>query len=108
LKTFYLLGAAVLLYSCNPSKEPEKRVVEPVAYTPPQASLSAAEKAKYEALVRNYFDSALPRTFNGSILVAKNGVVLYEKYCGYKNLRQKDSPLPVRPCCSSCNRVRFL
>jgi CubicO group peptidase (beta-lactamase class C family) len=91
LKTFYLLGAAVLLYSCNPSKEPEKRVAEPVAYTPPQASLSAAEKAKYEALVRNYFDSALPKNFNGSILVAKNGAVLYEKYCGYKNLREKDS-----------------
>src|SRR4029077_2332688 len=29
------------------------------------------------------------RGFNGSILVAKNGQVIYERYSGFKNVRQK-------------------
>lgn len=56
------------------------------------------EKERYTALATHYFDSAFRNTsFNGSILVAKNGVVVYEKYMGYKNLRLKDTLTPDAP-----------
>ncbi|HUQ97450.1 MAG TPA: serine hydrolase domain-containing protein [Chitinophagaceae bacterium] len=93
MKTIYLLGLTALVCSCSHSKDREARKTETVVpYTPPQATLSAQDLKKYSALTANYFDSALRNSsFNGSILVAKNGVVIYEKYTGYKNLRVKDS-----------------
>lgn len=92
MKTIYLLGIAALLCQCRPSKEEQKRAPETVTYTPPPASLSTAEKEKYAALTKQYFDGALRNgCLNGGVLVAKNGVVLYEKYCGFKDPRQRDS-----------------
>ncbi|HKO82420.1 MAG TPA: serine hydrolase domain-containing protein, partial [Chitinophagaceae bacterium] len=39
-----------------------------------------------------FFDSLLiHRGFNGSILVAKDGAIVYEKYVGYGDLRKKDA-----------------
>lgn len=94
----YLLGVAALLSHCSPSKDEEKRAPETVAYTPPPPTLSAAEQKKYAALAARYFDSVFDRTnYNGSVLIAKNGVVVYEKYVGYKNLRLKDSLTPETP-----------
>lgn len=96
--TIYLLGITALLTCCNPLKDTEKRIPEKVAYTPPAPTLSAQEQKKYSTLATRYFDSVLKRTsFNGSILVAKNGVVVYEKYTGYKNLRLKDTLRPETP-----------
>lgn len=98
VKTIHVFAAAFLLCSCNPSKDPEARLPKTVAYTPPQATLSAQEKEKYTALATHYFDSVFRHTsFNGSILVAKNGVTVYEKYMGYKNLRLKDTLTPETP-----------
>ena len=98
MKTIYLLAGVALLYSCNPSKDQEKPSPATVTYTPPPATLSAAEEDKYAALSKHYFDSVFRHTkFNGSILVAKNGVVVYESYRGYKNLRLKDTLTPETP-----------
>ena len=92
MKTLYVIAIAALLGSCHPAKDPEKHVLATVSYTPPPPTLSPAEKTKYTLLVTNYFDSVLRRTnINGGILVAKNGVVLYEKYMGFKNPHLKDS-----------------
>jgi len=91
LKTVFVLGVATLLTCCTPAKDPEIQKPAPVAYTPPPPSLSVQEQKKFAALATRYFDSVFRRTsFNGSILIAKNGVVVYEKYLGYKNLRVKD------------------
>ena len=43
----------------------------------------------YFTASRHFFDSLFLRGFNGSILVAKNGQVIYERYSGFKNVRQK-------------------
>lgn len=92
LKTLIFAGVTALLYSCNPAKEPEKRMPLKVAYTPPPTTLSAQDQKKFTALATRYFDSVFKRTsYNGSVLIAKNGVVIYEKYMGYKNLHLKDS-----------------
>lgn len=46
----------------------------------------------YREVVTHFLDSALSRTnFNGGILIAKNGNVVYEKYLGYKDIRTKDT-----------------
>lgn len=58
----------------------------------PAPTLPEAELKKYKARVQSFFASNhfLDR-FNGGILVAKNGVVVYELYKGFSNLRTKDS-----------------
>jgi CubicO group peptidase (beta-lactamase class C family) len=54
--------------------------------------LDPTETKKYHDLVNNYLQSTLLRTnFNGSILVAKNGTIVYEKYIGFSDPRVKDS-----------------
>jgi CubicO group peptidase (beta-lactamase class C family) len=54
--------------------------------------LSAAEKKKYHKEVENALNHSLLRsTFNGGILVAKNGEIVYEKYQGFRDLRLKDT-----------------
>jgi CubicO group peptidase (beta-lactamase class C family) len=98
VKTIYFLGIAALLCSCKQSKDPEKRATNTVAYTPPPPLLTAQEKEKYAALAAHFVDSTFHgNRFNGSILIAKNGVVVYEKYMGYKNLRLKDTLTPETP-----------
>jgi CubicO group peptidase (beta-lactamase class C family) len=92
VKTIYVLAVAALICSCHSAKDQEKPQIKAVAYTPPPPSLSASEKEKYTALATRYFDSVLRRTsYNGGILIAKNGVVIYEKYVGFKNPHLKDS-----------------
>lgn len=52
-------------------------------------------EAEFNALhneVKDFYEKKLLRTgFNGGILVAKNGEVIFEAYHGYYNLRKKDS-----------------
>ncbi len=60
--------------------------------------LSPAEIAAYNAAIEKYYDSALLSPgFNGSILVAKNGQVLFEDYKGYINLDTKEVITPQTP-----------
>jgi len=60
--------------------------------------LNAEEKATYAAAIREMYDSMFERRgFNGSILVAKNGQVLFEDYRGFSDLRTKDSITPTTP-----------
>lgn len=52
--------------------------------------LTAAEKAAYATAIARMYDSILGKhKFNGSILVAKNGEILFENYVGYANLTTK-------------------
>jgi CubicO group peptidase (beta-lactamase class C family) len=54
--------------------------------------LSPTEKEGYSAAVKRMYDSMLGKHgFNGGILVAKNGEVLFEEYRGYSDLRTKDT-----------------
>lgn len=60
---------------------------------PAPGTLSEEELRHYQDLVSHLMDSCLLQgSFNGSILVAKQGVVIYEKYQGPRDLRfPKDS-----------------
>lgn len=97
MKNIYLAGILFLLYSCQSSKDPENTMAA-AAQEAPKPRLSVQEKAHYAALATHFIDSILnKRTFNGSILVAKNGVPVYEEYLGYKNIRTKDTLTPETP-----------
>jgi len=48
-------------------------------------SMPEAEIKYYEQEIKNYYDTNLANGFNGSILVAKNGQVLFEAYKGTYN-----------------------
>lgn len=54
--------------------------------------LHPEEAKRYHDVISEFVDKHLSeRYFNGGILVAKNGVVVYERYSGFSNLRNKDS-----------------
>jgi len=61
--------------------------------------LSPEEINNYRRLVSNHLDSTLGKTrFNGSVLVAKNGQIVYEEYRGFVDPRtKKDSITPSTP-----------
>jgi CubicO group peptidase (beta-lactamase class C family) len=63
------------------------------------APLTAEELSYYKRMVSSHLDSTLGRThFNGSLLVAKNGQIVYEAYNGFVNVRnKKDSITPSTP-----------
>lgn len=61
--------------------------------------LTSEEISKYRRMVSNHLDSTLGKTrFNGSVLVAKNGQIVYEEYRGFVDPRhKKDSITPSTP-----------
>jgi CubicO group peptidase (beta-lactamase class C family) len=63
-----------------------------VTYQSNLPELSEAERKKYHQEVDHFFNTTLLRSgFNGGILVAKNGTIVYERYTGFKDPRKKDS-----------------
>lgn len=92
MKTLFISCCVICLCGCFSrdknaalkETKPDTVVVKP--------ALSTAEIQKYHNAVENLLQHSLLRTnFNGSILVAKNGVIVYEKYIGFRDLRLKDS-----------------
>jgi len=82
------------LFSCQqPNKKHQKKLIDSVSYMAAGAGkLAESDKEHYSKIISDYLDNTLLRgRFNGEILVAKNGVILYEKYIGYKNLKLKDT-----------------
>lgn len=58
---------------------------------PPPPTLDPAVKERYHQLAKNFLDRRLPSSFNGAVLIAKDGVPVYELYKGFRDLRTKDS-----------------
>ncbi len=55
-------------------------------------SLSQEQIAYYANAVQEFYDKRLAKTgFNGAVLVAKNGQIVFEKYNGFSNFVTKDS-----------------
>jgi CubicO group peptidase (beta-lactamase class C family) len=81
---------SLLLTACGSSPAPDKKdtaIPRPVAAAKMPA-LSDRQKAYYAGAIRPLYESMLLRTgFNGSILLAKNGEIVFEDYRGYINLR---------------------
>lgn len=55
-------------------------------------SLSQAEINKFYKLSESFYDMYLRRSgFNGAMLVARKGQIVYEKYAGFRSFENKDS-----------------
>jgi CubicO group peptidase (beta-lactamase class C family) len=91
----HLIISVVLFISCGQAAQTPSTVVPKTDSIPPSGSapaLTATELRHYTALTSHFFDSITAGRFNGSVLVAKNGVILYERYKGFKYPeRKKDS-----------------
>jgi CubicO group peptidase (beta-lactamase class C family) len=69
---------------------PKTDTIAPIKDSLPH--LTGPEMEHYSGIAAHFFDSMLAGRFNGSVLVAKNGVILYEQYKGFKHLeKRKDS-----------------
>jgi CubicO group peptidase (beta-lactamase class C family) len=56
------------------------------------SSLSKSDIDKYYKVTQSFYDLYLkPSGFNGAMLVAKNGQIIFEKYAGFKHLGMNDS-----------------
>jgi len=91
---FLVLSVTLVIVSCGQaqtgSNVPQVDSMAPASTSAP--ALTGPEMERYEASTAHFFDPMLMGRFNGSILVAKNGVVLYERYKGYRNpIHHQDS-----------------
>jgi len=99
LKTIcsYLLVVSFLVCCGQSSHQPVAPIlrdtaIAPDPYTISSPPLSKEEFRHYFTASRHFFDSLFMRGFNGSILVAKDGQVIYERYSGFTVPRKhKDS-----------------
>jgi CubicO group peptidase (beta-lactamase class C family) len=95
MKTITWISIVIVIgWSCNTSSG---KTVAPTKedsleyYPPTPAKLDQQKFRRYYREVSHFFDSALVRRgFNGSILIAKEGSIIYEKYAGFADLRTKD------------------
>lgn len=91
-KILYLLLLSVSFQSCNLSGT-KKNTDDSLHYYPPTpAVIDRQEFRRYYRELSDFFDTALlNKGFNGGILIARNGAILYEKYQGLADLHKKDS-----------------
>jgi CubicO group peptidase (beta-lactamase class C family) len=90
----YLLIVSCLVCCSQPNRPPTPLPPRDsvVAFIPAELPLSRQEFHRYSAVSRHFFDSLFSHGLNGSILVAKNDEILYERYSGFRVPRQrKDS-----------------
>lgn len=85
--------AAAVIISCNSSSKDKKTEDDSLQYYPPTPQkLGKEEFRNYYRQLSSFLDTALLRqNFNGGILIAKDGEIIYEKYTGKTDLRKKDS-----------------
>ncbi|HEY8388928.1 MAG TPA: serine hydrolase domain-containing protein [Parasegetibacter sp.] len=92
MKSVYVLVCALLGVGCGFTTTKKER-----SSTAPYVNHDSINRARalhdrYYPRLHSYFDSLLiSKGFSGSILVAKNGQVLYEKYAGTRHFKQNDS-----------------
>ena len=89
---YLVLSVTLLVVSCGQAQPAKTVQIDTVAVAPPPPALTGPELEHYSSIAGRFFDPMLTGHFNGSILVAKNGVVVYERYKGFRNpVRKQDS-----------------
>lgn len=90
--------AGTCFVACHTPVKKQKEAPAILPSAPASPPLSDKEYKHYNSCVAHFFDSLLIKHggFNGSILVAKNGNIVYEKYCGYIDPVQKTDTLTPR------------
>jgi CubicO group peptidase (beta-lactamase class C family) len=94
LKNHLFITLLILICAaCNQTTAEKQPLDDSLKYYPPTpGKLDKAAFRKYYRELSAFFDTTLLDTrFNGGILVAKDGAVIYEKYQGYADLREKDT-----------------
>ncbi len=84
---------SLLLTACGSGSSPEKKDTPVHSSIGPvkTSGLTEKQKAYYADAIKPLYQSLLVRTgFNGSILLAKNGEIVFEDYRGYINLRTRE------------------
>lgn len=89
----YIFGFVVFVCGCNQASPKINATEDSLNYYPPSpAGIDQQEFRQYHRTVSAFFDSTLVnKGFNGSILIAKEGNIIYEKYVGFRDLRSKDA-----------------
>ena len=91
----YLLALPLFVACGQPAAKPQPRQaldsIVPISLA--YHTLSKEDLHRYSYSSAHFFDSLLSRNFNGSVLVAKNGEVVYEKYVGLKRMNDKNDPV---------------
>src|SRR6186997_2031910 len=92
-RTFFYMAAALLLSGCGSSSaKKQEQAVKNAAAAATANSLSKAEANRCRRIAEDFYDSSLKNTgFNGAMLVAKKGQIVFEQYNGMAHLKQKDT-----------------
>jgi len=94
LRLTLVLVTLIALAGCqsNPTKKDQTLVNASVAYTPKFPGLSDTEIKGLQGSINHFFTkNHFLNYFNGGILIAKNGTVVFEQYKGYSNPATRDS-----------------
>lgn len=89
-----ILLTVVLFAGCRSSSGDKKVADDSLQYYPPTpGTLDKHTFREYYRELSSFLDTTLlqNQNFNGGILIAKDGAVIYEKYRGLIDLRKKDS-----------------
>lgn len=94
-RTFYSLVYIIFLFSaCKSNSETQNKTVQDHQAIVQKEAIPENELNAYKQELEDYFDTMLLRTnFNGGILVAKGGNVLYEAYIGYPDPKKKSDTI---------------
>lgn len=90
---FILVFFSILINACNSGSAIKPVNKDSSIYVAPiPGNIPKSEFDRYHNAVQDFYNKDLiARGFNGAILVAKKGRVIFEDYHGYFNLRKKDS-----------------
>src|SRR5918993_88719 len=92
-----ILAASVLffIWGCQSKSESaeKKLIASNQTIDVSNDGLDPSEVKKYHDIIEDFLNATLLRRnrFSGSILVAKNGTIVYEHYTGYRDRKIKDS-----------------
>ena len=96
---FVILITTIFFVGCNSGSAHKSEAAnkDSLPYTPPiPGYISKADLDRYYNEIKNfYYKDFIARGFNGAILVAKKGRIIFEDYHGFFNLQKKDSLTPA-------------
>ena len=96
IKIFFCASILFLITGCSSKKNDQKNVKEQnknqTYVIPPASVLAVEERQRIQVQSEIFFDSMLDGSnFNGGMIVAKGGNIVFEKYKGFINIDGKDS-----------------
>ena len=91
-KYLYALNILTIVCGCNLPTSNKETANDSIKYIAPAlAPVNKEELRLYKELLSSYFDSMLiSKSFNGGILVAKDGNIIYESYIGNIHLGKNE------------------